>query len=383
MTAYEKHALGYSSRMDSILPTSDLATQCRRLVEIFNADPTAITNLRTRLFALQAGGTFIPATLNDAMDAPTCYLCCASAAYVDYAREELRNFEGSSATRLMLRAVLNLAGPVVRATGFDHQVQPNNWLFSTNIWCGLSPAEIQATTARLLMEWPGRAIIWRSLNEATDADVLASFANAGYRMYPARQVYIFDCRYGQPPVHRDEKRDLALLARPDYRFVPPDDLRADDFPRIEELYGKLYLQKYTPINPQYSARLLERLHEAGILNFFGLRGESGRLDGVIGFFRQGEVMTAPVVGYDTALAQEIGLYRRLMAIGMREARDRRLLFNMSAGAAGFKRNRGALPAIEYAAVYNRHLPWKSRVAAAIVRAVLTGIGVPTMRKYEL
>ena len=72
-----------------------------------------------------------------------------------------------------------------------------------------------------------------------------------------------------------------------------------------------------------------------------------------------------------------------MAIGMREARDRRLLFNMSAGAAGFKRNRGALPAIEYAAVYNSHLPWKSRVAAAIVRAVLTGIGVPTMRKYEL
>ena len=65
-----------------------------------------------------------------------------------------------------------------------------------------------------------------------------------------------------------------------------------------------------------------------------------------------------------------------MAIGMRRARERRLLFNMSAGAAGFKRNRGARPAIEYAAVYNRHLPWKSRAAAAIVRAVLAGSACP-------
>ena len=94
-------------------------------------------------------------------------------------------------------------------------------------------------------------------------------------------------------------------------------------------------------------------------------------------------MTAPVVGYDTDIDQEAGLYRRLMAIGLSRARERRLLFNMSAGAASFKRNRGALPAIEYAAVYNRHLPWKSRAAAAIVRTVLERIGVPTMRKFKL
>jgi hypothetical protein len=282
-----------------------------------------------------------------------------------------------------MQMLLRLAAPVVKATGFDHQVQPNNWLFSTNIWCGLSRAEIEGTTAELLTKWPGGAIVWRSLNELTDGDVIASFAAAGYGLYPARQVYIFDCRRGRPPMHRDERRDMALLAQADYEVVTPQAMRADDFARIEALYGKLYLQKYTPLNPQYTARLLERLHAAAILRFFGLRGASGRLDGVIGFFEQGEVMTAPVVGYETAIDQETGLYRRLMAIGLRRARERRLLFNMSAGAAGFKRNRGALPAIEYAAVYSRHLPWKSRAAAAIVRTVLERVGVPTMRRFKL
>src|SRR5262249_2261656 len=133
-------------------------------------------NLSTELFALEAGGTLIPTSVNAAEDAPTCYLCCASAAYVDYAREELRNFEGRPATKLAMQMLLRLAAPVVKATGFDHQVQPNNWLFSTNIWCGLSHAEIEATTAELLEKWPGRAIVWRSLNELTDTDVIASFA---------------------------------------------------------------------------------------------------------------------------------------------------------------------------------------------------------------
>jgi hypothetical protein len=369
--------------MDSIVRAEEAASQCDRLVEAFAGDPAGIANLSTKLFALAAGGTVVPTSVNDAKDAPTCYLCCASAAYIDYASEELRNFEGSSATKLAMQLLLKAAAPVVKATRFDHQVQPNNWLFSTNIWCGLSRAAIEATTVELLEKWPGRAIVWRSLNELTDRYVIASFRAAGYQMYPARQVYIFDCRRRQPPIHRDERRDMTLLARADYEVVPPEGMRGDDFGRIEALYGKLYLEKYTPLNPQYTARLLERLHAAGVLRFFGLRRHSGRLDGVVGFFEQSEVVTAPVVGYDTAIGQETGLYRRLMAIGLSRARERRLLFNMSAGAAGFKRNRGALPAIEYAAVYNRHLPWKSRAAAAIVRTILERVGVPIMRKFKL
>lgn len=94
-------------------------------------------------------------------------------------------------------------------------------------------------------------------------------------------------------------------------------------------------------------------------------------------------MTAPVVGYNTSLPQARGLYRMLMALAIGRARDRGMLFNMSAGAAGFKRNRGALPALEYSALYNRHLPARTRVAGSIVRHLLAKIGAPLLRTLEL
>jgi hypothetical protein len=371
--------------MSTICEHSEAAKQCTRLDEMFAAGSSEglIANLKTDLFALDAGRSVIPATLNDRRDAPTCYLCCASAAYVDYAREEMRNFQGRPAVKAALYGLLSLAAPLVRTTGFDHQVQPNNWLFSTNIWCGLSAREIEEVTGRLLKSRPDRAIVWRSLNDVTDTDAIGWFRAAGYDIYPARQVYLFDCRTASPAIHRDERRDMALLGEVDYQLTPPEGILAGDFERIEALYAKLYLDKYTRLNPQYTALLLKQLHDARILRFFGLRNRDGQLDGVVGFFEQGDVMTAPVVGYDTSIDQDVGLYRRLMAIGLKRARERRILFNMSAGAAAFKRNRGAVSAIEYAAVYSRHLSRKSRAAAYLVRTILQRVGVPIMRKYEL
>jgi hypothetical protein len=172
------------------------------------------------------------------------------------------------------------------------------------------------------------------------------------------------------------------LAQADYAVVEPGEIGPADYARMAQLYGYLYLDKYTDLNPQYSTEFIAAAHRGGLIDFYGLR-RNGQLDGAIGFFDAGEVMTAPIVGYDTALPQVVGLYRRLMAIGMRRARQRRMLFNMSAGAAGFKRNRGAVPAIEYAAVYTRHLPVNQRIACWIVQAVLERVGQTLLTKFEL
>ena len=340
-----------------------------------------IRNLSTAVFTIKVGAETLPVTVNDGRG-PTCYLCCPSAAYVDYARDELRTLS-SPALRQAVATLVKLSAPLVRATTFDRQLQPNNWLLATNIQPSLTSDEIADATRDLLQRWPDRAIVWRSLNEISDRHALDAFRQAGYEFYPARQIYLFDCREKPVRMHRDEKRDMALLARSDYRVEGVGDILAEDFERIEALYGRLYLQKYTPLNPQYTARFLREMHEAGLLHVFGLRNRQGGLDGVIAFFEQHDVMTAPVVGYDTAVSADVGLYRRLMAIALARAREKRLLFNMSAGAAGFKRNRGGVPAIEYAAVYDRHLPWRNRVAAGIIRSVLNGVGVPIMRKLKL
>ncbi|MBB6486801.1 GNAT family N-acetyltransferase [Rhizobium lusitanum] len=369
----------------TMISTRATAFQAEELVRAFKAHPASelIGNLDTIVMMVRAGSQLLPLTINDWRRSPTCYLCCPSVAYIDYAREELRNLAESPATMQILNGFLRLAMPLMQATGFDHQVQPNNWLMATNIGCALGCLEIQQVTQELLTSHPGKAIVWRSLNDVSDLPTIADFRACGYGLYPARQVYLFDCRKEQVRVHRDERRDMALLIQSDLTVVEHQDIAPADFQRIELLYAKLYLQKYTSLNPQYSALWLQQMYEAGILQFYGLRNRDGQLDGIIGFFDRGDVMSAPVVGYDTTIDVKAGLYRRLMAIGLQRAREHRLLYNMSAGAASFKRNRGGVPAIEYSAIYNRHLSWKSRGAAAIVRTILQKVGIPIMRNYRL
>jgi hypothetical protein len=72
-----------------------------------------------------------------------------------------------------------------------------------------------------------------------------------------------------------------------------------------------------------------------------------------------------------------------MALAAQRARKRKMLYNMSAGAASFKRNRGGVAALEYSAVYNiGHSPGR-RLAALLVRKILEWIGVPVLRSFEL
>ncbi len=340
-----------------------------------------VGNLECDVEAAEAPLGALPLTRTDGR--LTCYICSPTVAYADYALEELRNFEAAPALKKALALLIACTRPLVVATGLDRQVQGNNWLLSTNIWCALPRHELGRMTENLVRENPRHALVWRSLNDRSDRETLADFRALGYRLLPARQVYLYDCRDALPPIRRDMKNDLKLLERRDYRVFGPESLESADFARIADLYGQLYREKYTPLNPDYTSLFLEEMHRGGLIEFHVLRSPEGRMDGVIGFFADGDVLTAPVVGYDRALPQEIGLYRRLVVFGMLEARRRRLLYNMSAGAARFKRTRGALPAIEYTAAYVRHLPLRQRACTRLMEALLAGIAVPVMKRYEL
>lgn len=340
-----------------------------------------IDNLETSITAVATTLGGLPVTRNDGRRR-TCYVCCPTVAYLDYALSELRHFEAHPVLRLALNALVESSRPVLWMSGVDRHLQLNNWLLATNPIPDLDAKELRTITDRLLADHPRHALVWRSLNAVADAEKLKRFRAAGYELFPARQVYLFDCRASQPAEHRDERRDALLLARGDYALIGPDQLGPDDYGRMAELYGYLYLDKYTFLNPQYSAAFMAAAHRGGLVAFHGLRRD-GRLDGVIGFFDAGRVMTAPIVGYDTALPQSLGLYRRLMAIGMHRARAQNMLFNMSAGAPGFKRNRGGVPTVEYAAVFTGHLPARQRLASAIIRVVLERVGETLLRRFEL
>ena len=165
--------------------------------------------------------------------------------------------------------------------------------------------------------------------------------------------------------------------------MPAASFSPADYKRAADLYNMLYLEKYTALNPQYTASYLAQAHQIDMLKITGLRGSDGTLDGVIGLFENGETLTVPIMGYDTTKPQKLGLYRMLNVIGHDHAVTKGLFYNMSAGAAAFKRNRGAKPVIEYSAVYVEHLNLRARAATGIVKALLDWIGTPLLKRFEL
>jgi len=364
--------------------TIDNTAKAISLCELFRSAPTenTISNLNTYVGLRQFGRHALPITVNSGHE-PTCYLCCPSVAYIDYARDELRHFSERPLLSALLDGLLKLGYPLIRAAGLDRQVQVNNWLLATNPLPPVSHETLRVTTEAMVREHPGHVVVWRSLNDFSDGDAMSIFREAGYLLYPARQIYMFDCRDAAPRIGRDEKRDQMLLDDSGFAIVAPAEFRDDDFVRAQMLYRHLYLEKYTWLNPQYSAAFMRALHGSDILEFCGLRAANGQLAGVVAFFDCGRTMTAPIVGYDASQPQEKGLYRMLMALALRRARERKMLYNMSAGAASFKRNRGGIAALEYSAIYNAHLARGARLAASLVRVILERVGIPMLRSFEL
>ena len=367
--------------MDSV---ANDAAKVTALVDMFNSAPNRdlIRNLVVSMSAEDIGGRCFPVSHNDHGSA-TCYINCPSTAYVAYAIDETRNFMSAPLVQTGVVGLIRACAPLVRASGLDHQVQVNNWLYSTNpvpLIDRTLAAEIRDT---MVARNPTRAVVIRSLNDIADGASIAALRSEGFIMLPARQLYIFPADGGTQKMQNNMKADRTLLRKTPYHLAEDGSFTSTDCARAEQLYNMLYLDKYTPLNPQYTARYLAEMHARGILQLRGLRDDAGVLVAVTGLFENGRTLTQPIVGYDTTLPLRAGLYRMVMAMAQDHAIARGLFFNMSAGAGAFKRRRGAVPAIEYSAVYARHLPRRQRAAIRAMQGILAGIGIPLLKRFEL
>jgi hypothetical protein len=340
-----------------------------------------VRNVETDVQLLQAGGHLLPITVNHA-EYDNSYVCSPYSTYVRYAQEELYLLK-SRLLRKTLGAVLGGIGPLLKKAKIDQNVHLNNWLLSTNLYEPIEPEVLRELTRRLTGEFPGHALIFRSLNPVTNGEMMEALRRLGYILVPSRQVYFFD---GRSPDYLRKKNniwDRKLLEKAPYDLVEHDGIQPEDYPRIRELYDLLYIEKYSPINPQFTTAYIENAHRQRLIHMRGLRDGEGVLQGVVGCFIRGGVMTVPIVGYNTALPQRTGLYRMLMSMVLQEAAERSMLLHLSSGAAHFKRLRGGKPAIEYSAVYLRHLPAGRRVVWELLSFLLNRVGVPIMRRYRL
>jgi hypothetical protein len=340
-----------------------------------------IANLRTRVMVLQGGEWALPVTINDG-DYDNCYVCSPYTTYVTYAKEETRLIK-SAVARAGLGGLAVAAGAMLKAARINRMVQVNNWMLSTNIFPAAADLPVAAIAEFLIARFPDHFLCFRSLNAWSNAGLMDQFQAARYQLVASRQVYCYERLAETWAATHNASEDRRLMARTEYRVVPSGDLGEADYARIAKLYRLLYLEKYSPLNPVFTARYLRLCHQSGVMRFFGLRGPEGILDGVLGLFIVDGVITAPVVGYDTSRDRRLGLYRLLMTLVFEFAAKEGQCINLSSGAAEFKRLRGGQPFIEYSAIYDRHLSWGRRAAASALAAVVNGLGVPLMRKLKL
>ncbi len=288
-----------------------------------------------------------------------CWLTSLVTAIGPMAREEVRRaMRGPELWgALVLSHVMERAARFLRV---DRVVFPEHVLLSTSLYGG-SP--IVARAAKLTMQYPGHAIVVRSLVAPP----------SGYTIWPFRLVWIVDDIARQWAPRRDSRRDATLLenmnitARHFHKTI--DDARLE---RCLGLYRGLYLDTYSAFNPDYTAKGVMALVQTGKLDLHTLEAE-GEIIAFCAAHEDGETLTLPLVGYDRTRPQADGLYRAVMAHMAQHALSRRLKLNLSAGAPHFKRHRGAKPWMEYLLIIDHHLPIWRRLGYRLVARVLKAL----------
>jgi hypothetical protein len=367
--------------MTENITNTPLCEQACAFALLHQGQPTRpfIANLDAEVHQVEAGPYSFPATLASPRES-NAWVVSPATTYGRYAVEESERL-APAWSRPPLRAATAWAAREMQVTGLGRAVSVNNWLLSTNLYPPIETPMVETLRDRCIARWPTSALWFRSLNRVQHGPWLDALVAAGFQLIPTRQVYLFQDL--QANRSSDLKRDLSLMRKTVLQPVAHQEFQPADFARSERLYAQLYLEKYSALNPAYTAEFLRRWHQAGLLRMAGWRDADGLLQAVVGIFSQGDISTAPIVGYNTSLPQSWGLYRLLMAQAFRHAIESQTVLNLSAGASSFKRLRGGMPTIEYSAVYGRHLPSRSRRFLWILQAVTSGFGVPLMKWMKL
>jgi len=344
-----------------------------------------VDNIQTRMMVIVIDDQYVlPITVNE-QEYDNAYVCSPYTHYVTYAKQELGMLKQPLLER-PLAWLLSGIGFGMKLARCNRVVHVNNYLLSTNLYPRMTAEHVSAIIALLQARFPDHSIVFRSLNRHYYPELCRSLEKAGCALVPSRQIYCLDTRDSRTQNAKARwliKRDEGLLAKHEYEIVRHEELVPADVPRMVQLYNLLYIDKYSPCNPQFNERFFEHALAAKTLRFVALRTSRGRIDGIMGYFCRNGILTTPIFGYDTALPLETGLYRMLSAVLFREVQRLGMQWNESSGAAQFKRNRGATGHWEYSAIMDRHLPVYRRSCWSFISLAANRIGVPLMERHKL
>ena len=341
-----------------------------------------IENVNTQYRVLYVNqDLFFPVTINDT-EWDNSFVCSPYSAYAKYSKEEVKWKLKNGAVRFFLLLLIKAISGWLKRGNLNKNVHVNNFLLSTNPFPEWDGKEIPEITAFLKSEYSDHAIVFRSLNDYQHPHLLKIFETNHYNVIGSRQVYIFDLTHKDWLKHRNNKHDNKLVRKEGLKFITHPEMEAF-LPQALKLYRKLYLEKYSELNPQFTIKYFQDCYNTGIIEFQGYTDQSGNLKAFSGQFTLDQTITSPLVGYDTSAPKKEGLYIHAAQLALLKKFELGLLLNLSSGAPEFKRLRGGEASIEYSTLFIKHLSRKRKLRWKVLQFISNKIGVPIIRKYKL
>ena len=312
------------------------------------------------------------------------YVCSPYSQYIDYGYREIDiELSDRPVINKISKGILKAFEKCTPRHAFDKVIFVNNWFASTNLYPEITTQKLKEITEILLDQYPDRAIIFRSVSEELNIELINGLQNIGYEQIMSRQIYIVDPSKEIYKKKKAFKEDLRLQRnRKAYKWVTID--KCDDFilEKVKKFYDDLYLNKYSTINPQFTHAFFEDSINDKWLRYFFLEKED-KIHACVGYYHRNGIMTTPIIGYDFNLPQKVGLYRLISLQITQEGIKNSLIVHCSSGASTFKKVRGAQASLEYNLVYTKHLsrlrkfPWKT------LKGMTKHIASPIIKKFEL
>lgn len=345
-----------------------------------------LNNVTCDIDAIEIAGQSQPVTLLEQSSWQESYVASPRSTWLRYPRQEILRDASPTMAIVIKLGSCSILGPLsalFKASKLDQAAIIANHLVSTNLYSEWSASEISTATDKLLLTYPQRPLMMRNICPQVNPVLTESLLSSGWQLFPSRIIYLCEPQQASVWKHNHVKQDTRLLDNTEVEVLTHEHLQMQDIAVLQQLYRQLFIDKHSYLNPDFSAAFFELCLETQFLEMHALRWQ-GRLVGVIGIYTHHENgwLTTPLIGYDTSLPKELGLYRRLMALLLKTARDKKLKLHYSSGASQFKRARGGAPQLEYTAIFNRHLSTTAMQSASLFGRLLSTFAPAILKKAD-
>ncbi|MEM6826680.1 MAG: hypothetical protein AAF553_01920 [Pseudomonadota bacterium] len=360
----------------------DHASGAARFVKAMASQPVqdCIANAHSQFMLLELAGRQWPLTIENHRIGDT-YVAGPHSAYVLYGCDEVDILNLSGASRWGAKVALAGLDHWLKALAINRTVHIDNWMLSTNLHGAWDGAGLPQIRQAITQAFPKHLPIIRNVDPWSCPQLLESLIADGWTLLPSRQIWVTDDLEKDWKARSHTKSDRRAMRRSTLDVEDLESVGNQDAERIAHLYAQLYLERYSSLNPAYSAQFVKLASQSGALRWRVARNAEGTIMASAGMRVAGDIVTVPMLGYDTQRPQSEALYRIASLLSAEWAMEGEFRHHGSSGAGQFKSNRGACGVIEYMAVHTGHLPIGRRQGIKALSATLNRTMAPALQKH--